>query len=77
MMPGMNGAELAEVARGAFPNLVVLFTTGYTDETLLPQGALDRGADLLRKPFLPAQLAQKVRELLDKPAKGQRRGGGA
>ena len=69
VMPGMNGLELAEVAQAAFPGLIVLYTTGYTDKSLLPQGAWDRDAELLSKPFLPAQLAQKVREMLDKPGK--------
>jgi hypothetical protein len=43
----------------------VLFTSGYTGDTVTHQGILDPGVHLLEKPFTPDGLARKVREVLD------------
>ncbi|HLL26464.1 MAG TPA: PAS domain S-box protein [Xanthobacteraceae bacterium] len=65
IMPGgMNGRELADELRKSQPDLKVLFTSGYT------QGALDSaerisGSNFLSKPFRRAELAAKIRDLLD------------
>ena len=68
IMPGMNGKEMAEQLRIDYPNLPILFTSGYTDDALAHYGVLNPGVDLLLKPHTPAALARKVRELLDKPS---------
>jgi PAS domain S-box-containing protein len=65
-LPKMNGRELAEVARLQRPSLKVLFTTGYARNAIVHHGRLDRGVDLLVKPFTFAQLADKVRTILDR-----------
>lgn len=70
VMPGINGRELAERARRQFPHLRVLFTTGYTPNAIVHDGRLDRGIHLVTKPFTMAQLAVKVREVLDQSADG-------
>jgi CheY-like chemotaxis protein len=57
---GVSGRALADAARHVDPGMRVLFTTGY-DRADLPDRAK---ATLLRKPFNPAQLAAKVREVL-------------
>ncbi len=57
---GVSGRALADAARNVDPDMRVLFTTGY-ERTDLPDRAK---AALLRKPFNPAQLAAKVREVL-------------
>ena len=67
-LPGVNGRELAEQARRLRPELRVLFTTGYARDTVFQQGGLEAGAELLTKPFNRAQLAQRVRQVLDAPA---------
>lgn len=64
-LPRMNGRELAEEARRLRPELPVLFTTGYAQDEMFLQGKLDRHAELLTKPFNRAQLAERVRYLLD------------
>ncbi len=43
----------------------VLYMSGYTDDTVFPQGELKRGEAYLQKPFTPEALAKKVREVLD------------
>jgi FixJ family two-component response regulator len=43
----------------------VLFISGYADSAIVHQGRLDPGIEFLHKPFSPAALARKVREVLD------------
>ena len=62
---GMTGAVVAERARAAQPRLKVLFTTGYARNAIVHHGRLDAGVELLSKPFSYADLAARVRDLLD------------
>jgi PAS domain S-box-containing protein len=66
IMPGINGARLAEQARKRRPDLKVLFTTGYTRNAVVHNGVLDANVDLLGKPFSVDQLAEKIRMVLDR-----------
>jgi two-component system, cell cycle sensor histidine kinase and response regulator CckA len=65
IMPGMAGTKLAERARTLRPNLRVLYISGYADHSVVRQAVADKGAQFLQKPFSPAQLAQKIRHVLD------------
>jgi CheY-like chemotaxis protein len=65
VMPGMNGKQLADRARAMQPGLKVLFTSGYTENAIVHHGRLDRGVDLLSKPYRRDQLAKKLRKILD------------
>jgi PAS domain S-box-containing protein len=65
VMPGMSGRQLATAARASAPGLKVLYTTGYTPDALTPEAGPDRGVALLSKPFSIAELADKVRAVLD------------
>jgi signal transduction histidine kinase/ActR/RegA family two-component response regulator len=60
-----NGRVLADKIRQIYPNLPVLFTTGYTRNAIVHQGRLDPDVQLLNKPFTQQDLARKIRELLD------------
>jgi PAS domain S-box-containing protein len=64
-LPGINGRELMEQARQRRPQLRVLFTTGYARDTIVHQGRLDPGIELLTKPFTRTQLAERIRQALD------------
>jgi CheY-like chemotaxis protein len=67
-LPGaMDGKALAERARATRPLLKVLITTAYAGGSLMHEGRLDAGIDLLAKPFTFAALASRIRELLDRP----------
>ena len=66
VMPGMSGRELADQARAAWPEMQVLFTTGYARNAIVHGGRLDPGVELLPKPFTYDALAAKVREVLEK-----------
>ena len=65
IMPLMGGKVMAEWLKTTYPDLKVLFTSGYTDETITPHGVLETGVEFLFKPYTPATLARKVREMLD------------
>lgn len=62
---GMDGRTLADEARRRKPDLKVLFTTGYTRNSIVHNDRLDPGVQLLTKPFTFASLAYKVRSVLD------------
>jgi CheY-like chemotaxis protein len=62
---GMTGAVLAREAQALRPSLKVLFTTGYARNAIDHQGRLDPGVELITKPFSYADLAARVRDLLD------------
>ncbi len=68
IMPQMGGREMAEHLKTTNPGLKVLFTSGYTDDTISHHGVLQEGVEFLAKPYTPAALACKVRELLDASA---------
>ena len=65
VMPGMSGRELANALRKLYPTLRVLFVSGYTDDALLKRGVMEAREALLAKPFLPRELAARVRQMLD------------
>jgi PAS domain S-box-containing protein len=67
---GLNGPVVAERARIGRPNLKVLFMSGYTQDAIANNGMLDQGVNLLTKPFLKADLATKIREILDETREG-------
>jgi len=64
VMPGMGGRDLAERLSRKRPSMRVLFISGYTDDAILHHGVLDGETAFMNKPFPPASLLEKVRELL-------------
>jgi two-component system cell cycle sensor histidine kinase/response regulator CckA len=67
VMPRIGGPELAARLRAKRPGLKVLFTSGYTEDTLVLQD-LDPAQAFLQKPYMPAALSARVRALLDVPS---------
>jgi signal transduction histidine kinase len=65
VMPGMGGRELADRVAERFPDLKVLFMTGFTDDEFLRRGILDQGRDIMVKPFSPKDLLRRLREILN------------
>ena len=65
VMPGMSGRQLSDQLRIQFPNLKILFVSGYTDDAVVRHGVEDSSDSLLLKPFTPAELAQRIRTLFD------------
>ncbi|MBD9466441.1 PAS domain-containing sensor histidine kinase [Pseudomonas sp. Pdm06] len=64
-LPGMNGRQLAEIARQHRPGLKVLFMTGYAQKAAERQGFLDQGMDMVAKPFTLDLLANKIRTMIN------------
>jgi CheY-like chemotaxis protein len=65
VMPQMSGTELADRLLASRPDIKVLLTSGYIEDLGRLSNTLSKGAAFIEKPFRPAALASKVRELLD------------
>ena len=63
-LPGMNGRQLAEIARQHRPGLSVLFMTGYAESAAERKGFLDEGMDMIGKPFTIETLATMIRDMI-------------
>ncbi|NOY80274.1 MAG: PAS domain S-box protein [Kiritimatiellaeota bacterium] len=68
VMPGLGGREVYERFRAINPRLRVLFSSGYSENAIHTRFILDRGLQLLRKPYDRKTLLRYVREVLDGPA---------
>jgi len=64
VMPGMSGRELAARISARRQDIRILFMSGYTDNVITAGGMLEKGLAFLQKPFSPAALVQRVREVL-------------
>lgn len=65
VMPGGTGHELAVAAQELLPGLPVLYVSGYTENSVIRHGVPTREVEFLAKPFAPADLARRVRGILD------------
>jgi len=77
VMPLMDGEVMAQWLKTTYPEIRILFTSGYTNDAITKQGVLDTGVEFLPKPYTPSILVRKVRDLLDKgipPVEGATKG---
>ena len=65
IMPRLDGRGLVRKIVPKRRDLKVLYISGYTDEVIAKRGILEEGIFFLHKPFLPHELAEKVRRVLD------------
>ena len=66
VMPGgLNGRQLADEARKLRADIKILFTSGYSEDTIIHHGRLDENVQLLSKPYKRRDLAEKVRLALE------------
>ncbi|RZI57226.1 MAG: response regulator, partial [Zymomonas sp.] len=65
-LPGMNGRQLAEIARRHRPDLPILFVTGYAENAAIRTDFLGTNMAMITKPFAMDTLAGKIREMLTK-----------
>jgi CheY-like chemotaxis protein len=65
VMPRMNGRKVADSVRTLYPEVKVVFMSGYTDDALLRHGVSDTQGSFLPKPFTIEALTQKVRDVLN------------
>jgi PAS domain S-box-containing protein len=73
VLPGTNGSELVRRIHVRWPELKVLYMTGYSRNAIVHQGRLDPGVEVIQKPVVQADLADRIRSLLDtRPAPGRK-----
>jgi PAS domain S-box-containing protein len=65
VMPKVSGRELADQLTRRRPDMKVLYMSGYTDNAVLNNGILQKEVAFLQKPFTPALLTEKVRDVLE------------
>ncbi|MFA5904538.1 MAG: response regulator [Desulfobacula sp.] len=70
VMPGMNGRDLARQLTALYPDIKLLFMSGYTANVIAHQGILDKGVAFIQKPFSKADLSVKIRSVLDEATDG-------
>lgn len=68
MMPGIDGIELGKRVREMYPNLTIIFMSGYTEDKF--KDDMGPGIHFLAKPFTLKQLAEKVKEVMDEAKSG-------
>jgi CheY-like chemotaxis protein len=66
VLPKVSAKELVAELRRRKPDLKVLYTSGYTENTVVHQGVVDADVNFLAKPYLPSDLTRAVRAVLDK-----------
>jgi PAS domain S-box-containing protein len=64
VMPEMNGRDLAGQITALYPDIRILFMSGYTANVIAHQGILDDGVAFIQKPFSISDITVKVREVL-------------
>jgi nitrogen-specific signal transduction histidine kinase/CheY-like chemotaxis protein len=65
VMPTMSGRELARRLLQRRSDIRVLYTSGYTDDAIVHHDVIESGVAFIQKPFLPANLLRKIRNVLD------------
>jgi two-component system, cell cycle sensor histidine kinase and response regulator CckA len=64
VMPGLGGREIASRLNQRWPQVPVLFTSGYTGLDVVRRGLLEEGRDFIQKPLAPEELIRKVHQLV-------------
>ncbi|MEP9353433.1 PAS domain-containing protein [Xanthobacter sp. KR7-65] len=68
-LPGLNGRQLADMAREGRPDLPVLFMTGYSQKAADQAQFLDHGMGIISKPFEVGQFSRRVAEIVSRKQK--------
>ena len=65
IMPIMGGPELVTTLRPKYPDMKILFTSGYTDDAVIRHDLFEGTVSFIQKPYSPTTLVQKVRQVLN------------
>jgi PAS domain S-box-containing protein len=74
VMPHVSGPDVYRRVAMVVPGIAVLYMSGYTGDKVFARGVDERAVGFLQKPFTPAALARKVREVLDDAGRSRRTG---
>ncbi|MFC1495506.1 ATP-binding protein, partial [Thermodesulfobacteriota bacterium] len=66
VMPKMSGTVMIDRLKETMPDLKVLYMSGYTGDTIVHHGVLDKDTPFIQKPFTRNKLGKKIRSILDK-----------
>ena len=66
-MPGLGGRQLGETVSRCWPQVRVIYMSGFPARRMVDEGALDPNDPFVQKPFTAEQLSRKVREVLERP----------
>ncbi len=66
ILPGKKGPDLAKTIKVIYPQVKILFISGYPEDRLSAQAVFEGEINFLSKPFAPFSLAKKIREILDR-----------
>jgi PAS domain S-box-containing protein len=66
IMPKINGLQLREKLLESYPELKIIFMSGYADNVIAQMGVLDIDKIFIEKPFIPSDLLSKIREIFNK-----------
>lgn len=69
---GMNGRQVADAARLSRPDLKVLFVTGFAENAAIGSGHLEAGMEVITKPFVMTELANKITDMIENRRADQR-----
>jgi two-component system, cell cycle sensor histidine kinase and response regulator CckA len=65
VLPGLNGRELAERIHQLHPEITVLFTSGYAEDTIVRHGVMSEQFHFISKPYSFQSITRRVRQVLD------------
>lgn len=68
IMPEMGGKDLADIVRAEYPKTVIVFMSGYTRDTVVQNGILQDGINLIQKPVAPITLVRHIKKAFAKQA---------
>jgi nitrogen-specific signal transduction histidine kinase/CheY-like chemotaxis protein len=71
VLPDTRGPKVAEAIAERHPSCIVLYTSGYTENSIVHDGVLEAGVEFLPKPYTASQLARTLRTLLDRRTRGK------
>jgi YesN/AraC family two-component response regulator len=64
VMPWINGRDLYERLTARFPDMAVVYVSGYTDNVILRKGVIEPGITLVRKPFSEEDLGAAIQSVM-------------
>ncbi len=66
IMPAMSGKELAQILKEKFPEMKIIYTSGYTENHIVINGVLEKGINFIPKPYSVSDFITLVRKVLDR-----------